>query len=454
MTFIKRIQSCFSIDLRSMAIFRVAISICVITDLISRFSYINFFQTASGFLPDQTSLGVFAFLPHYWSDSFIFQVFLVVFALLFALMLLFGWYTRVATFVTWVLLVSLHSKLGISIDGADDFLRASMFWSIFLPLGAFWSIDSRSNNEARTNYFSLAGVGLILLFMFYYFSAGVSKINAAWLDGTALEVILRQEIWLRPAGEFLSQYPKLLKILTPTVIIFEILVPFVLLSPQRFFKIRIITICSFILFQLGLGLCIQLNMMPWIATAALLVFLPSGVWDNFLDKKSEIYVDNERFKSLIVIPFIIYVFGGFFIHKSGVTLPMYSKAYSLGLMSSWSFYNYPPEEDYDYKIIATLENGESVIILSSLNDKTDWKESAINSLWQNYRFKYYLEIYNYKKSRYANHFLNWIIDKWEDENPSIKVVSAQFYCSTKDILEEDGREKESVIAVLPYHSEQ
>ncbi len=446
MTLIQRIQDCFNIDLRALAIFRIAISFCIIADLISRFSYINLFQTVNGFLPNEDSLGVFKYLPHYWSDSYSFQVVLFGVALFSALTFLFGWYTRIATFVTWVMLVSLHSKLGISTDGSDDFIRAVLFWSIFLPLGAYWSLDNKNTKEERTNYFSLAGVALVLLFVFYYFSAGISKINDAWLDGMALEIIFRQEIWLRPAGEYLSNYPSLLKVLTRGVVLFEILIPFVLLIPQRFYRIRIITICSFILFQLMLGICIELNMMPWIATAALLIFLPSSVWDNNSSKNNELLIDKERLKSFILIPLIIYVFGGFFIQKAAVSLPMYSKAYSLGLMSTWDFYNFPPEEDYDFSIIAKLENGETINILSSLYEKSNWNSSVINNLWQNYRFKYYLETISYEESKYGMYFLEWIIDKWEDENPSIKVVSAQFKSSSKDITVENGEEYQIVIA--------
>jgi hypothetical protein len=445
MTFFQRIQSCFNIDLRALAVFRIAISICIIIDLISRFSYIDLFQTENGFLPKEINLGLLKYLPHYWNDTYLFQVLLIGIALIFALILLFGWYTRVATFVTWILLVSLHSKLGISTDGSDDFLRALMFWSIFLPLGAFWSVDSKKSNEEVTNYFSLAGVALILLFVFYYFSAGVSKLNNVWLGGTALEIVLRQELWLRPAGEYLSQYPSLLKILTRTVVFFELLVPFVLLIPQRFYKVRLVTSFCFFIFQIALGICLELNLMPWIATAALLMFLPSVIFNKYSDN-TELFIDREPLKNAIVIPLVIYVFGGFFIHKADVKLPLYSKAYSLGLMSTWNFYDNPPQEDYDFTITAKLKNGKTINILSSLNESTNWKNPVMNSLWQNYRFKYYLELTSYQNSEYGAHFLEWIIKKWEEQYPNSQIDSASFNCFTKNIQTEEQSENKFVIA--------
>jgi len=436
MTIGQRIQDCFIIDLRAMAIFRIAIAFCIISDLISRFPYLILFQSESGILPSG-SLGFTKYLPHHWNDSYSFQLALFAVTLVFALMFLVGWKTKFSTFISWFLLVSLHSKLWITLDGADDFLRAAMFWSIFLPLGEYWSIDSRKKKEVKTQYFSVAAVALILLFVFYYFSAGVAKLNDAWLGGAALEVVLRQEFWLRPVGSFLSQFPTLLKILTPLVVLFEIIGPFVLLIPQRFYKIRLLAIISFILFQIGLGICIELNMMPWIATAVLLVFLPTKIWSISVQKENVI-IDNNLFKKIVLIPLIVYVFGGFFIQKMNIDLPLKTKAYTLGLLSTWNFYDSPPSEDYVYSINAQLDNGETIALSSS--------DERLKNMFENYRFKYYLETACYPNSIYSERCLSWIIDSWEDENYSVKVVSAQLNCRAKDILIENGKSYEYILA--------
>ncbi len=434
-----RIINSFIIDLRSLSIFRIAIALCVVADLISRFKYIDFFQTADGFLPAKSGLGLSKYLPHFWNDSFVFQLSLFVIALIFAMMLVLGWRTRLATIITYCMLVSLDSLLSISTDGSDSFLRGVLFWSIFLPLGSFWSFDSRYrvNRQHHTQFFSFAGSALLMLFVFYYLSAGLSKLNSAWLVDNALEIILRQEIWLRQAGKILGQHSTLLSILTPVVVIFEIFAPLVLLFPQRYFKMRIITVCSFIIFQFVLGICLQLNMMPWIATAVLLLFLPSRLWDKISFQKNQLYLEKKKFKKIIVIPLIIFVFGGPIIHKAGIYLS-YSKAYTLGLKSYWDFYNYPPMYDYDYKIIGQFTNGESVAVLSSLNQQTKWNNSTMNSLWQNYRFKYYLETISYEKPNETKQFLIWIIDKWNKEHINNKIKSAQFYYKAKDISKMNG----------------
>ncbi|PCI92606.1 MAG: hypothetical protein COB15_17430 [Flavobacteriales bacterium] len=447
MTIQEKIRSCFIIDLRSLAIFRISIALCIISDLISRFRYINFFQTDKGFLPEEKNLGLFNYLPHHWSDSYNFQAFLFFLALVFSIMLLVGWYTRLATFFSWVLLISLHTVVGIANDGADDLLKAVLLWSIFLPLGSFWSIDSKKQNNKSVNYFSLAGSALLLLFVFYYFTAGWAKLNPTWIEnGIALEIIFRQEFWLRSVGDFLSQYPYLLKLLSPLIVFFEILAPWVLLLPQKYYKIRIATIVSFIIFQICLGVCLQLNLMPWISTAVILVFLPSVIWDKFLLIKHGIKIEKRKLINVVMVLFAAYTFGGFFMKKAEIVLPLQSQARQLGFISTWYFYYFAPESDYDYHIIATLENGEKVIILESINTTTNWKEPAMNSLWQNYRFKYYLETITYSDSNYTNYFLDWLVKKWEAEHLDSKVVSAKFYCLTKDILSPNGSEKEIVIA--------
>ena len=437
MTIRQRIQDCFIIDLRAMAIFRIAIAFCIIADLISRFSYINLFQTSNGVLP-VGNLGFTKYLPHFWSDSYSFQLLLFGVAILFALALLIGWKTKVSTIISWLLLVSLHSKLWITLDGADELLRAVMFWSIFLPLGAYFSVDSKKNKERKTQYSSISGVALLLLFVFYYFSAGVAKLNDAWLEGSALEIILRQKMWLRPVGDFLSQFPVFLKVLTPAIVIFELVGPFALLIPKQFSKIRIAAISAFIFFQISLGLCLELNLMPWIATAVLFIFLPTSFFNQ--QKGNELYVSSNRLKKIILIPLVIYVFGGFFIQKANISLPLYSKAYTLGLLSTWSFYSLPPTEDYTYAVTAELDNGKSIELISS--------SKTFTALFQNYRFKYYLETITYKNSTYGNPLLKWMIDNWEDENYSVKIVSAQLNCTAQNIRIEEGEKYDFVITEI------
>ena len=60
----------------------------------------------------------------------------------FALCMLVGYRTWIATIVVWVLTVSLQNRLMIINSGADDLLRVVLFWSMFLQLDRHWSWES------------------------------------------------------------------------------------------------------------------------------------------------------------------------------------------------------------------------------------------------------------------------------------------------------------------------
>src|SRR6185312_7530268 len=94
------------------------------------------------------------------------QSVLFVIAAVFAVGLLLGYRTRLMTVVSWILLVSLHNRNPIILDAGDVLLRLLLFWSMFLPLGAAYSIDGvLTNLGARhppTRIVSMASVALII----------------------------------------------------------------------------------------------------------------------------------------------------------------------------------------------------------------------------------------------------------------------------------------------------
>jgi len=233
------------------------------------------------------------------------------------------------------------------------------------------------------------------------------KLNYAWLENkTALEMVFRQQIWLKPIGEWLANYPTFLKILTPIIVIFELVFPWFLLIPQKYFKTRLFVVGIFVGFQILLTICLELNFMPFVATSVLMVFLPSKFWDKQVLSNNRIKIDKIRLRNIIVLPLLIYLIGTFVADRFGKEIPMNSKAYSLGLLSVWYFYDYPPEIDYDYNIVVKLENGDSIKLLNSIHEKSNWNNPVFSELWQNYRFKYYLETVTFGNPKYTNYFLN------------------------------------------------
>lgn len=138
------LREVFGVDLRTLALFRVLLASYLILDLCLRARDLTAHYTDFGIMPrsvlaESLSTGSWSF--HALSGSASLQVFLFVVAGAFAAMMLVGWRTRLATLVSWVLLVSLQNRNVFILSGEDNLAIVLLFWAMFLPLGARYSID-------------------------------------------------------------------------------------------------------------------------------------------------------------------------------------------------------------------------------------------------------------------------------------------------------------------------
>ncbi|PAU93867.1 hypothetical protein CK503_09345 [Aliifodinibius salipaludis] len=99
-----------------------------------------------------------------------------------ALFVLFGYRTKLAIIVTFVLLLSLHNKNPWILNSGDAYLRMVVFWNIFLPLNKFYSFDNLNNKKPKnTKYTSFASFGFILQILLLYVITGFLKSSPEWL---------------------------------------------------------------------------------------------------------------------------------------------------------------------------------------------------------------------------------------------------------------------------------
>ena len=164
------VDSLFGFDWRSLAFFRIAIGTITIADVVRRSLDFTAHYTNLGVLPSSVLLERFhrpalmnlyaLFEPVGW------QVFLAVLTVLTSLAVIFGFFTRIAWFLSWLLVLSIQHRNEWITNGGDVVFRLFYFWGLFLPLGARYSIDSiwRKNRpwEAMPRYFSMATLGLSL----------------------------------------------------------------------------------------------------------------------------------------------------------------------------------------------------------------------------------------------------------------------------------------------------
>src|SRR5215207_4178672 len=206
----------FGADLRSLAVFRVVLAFLVFADLVNRATDLRQHYTDAGVLPrtvlTEQVLSPWSFSLNLMNGQSFFQALLFGAAGLAAVGMLVGYRTRLMTVVVWVLLLSIQWRNPL-VGGSDGpLLRLLLFWAIFLPLGAYWSVDRALKDASQrfsTSFLSLATVGLFMQIAFVYWFTAALKSGPEWrVDGTALYYALSLDQIASPFGHFLLNFPK------------------------------------------------------------------------------------------------------------------------------------------------------------------------------------------------------------------------------------------------------
>ncbi|MEK6928835.1 MAG: DCC1-like thiol-disulfide oxidoreductase family protein [Nanoarchaeota archaeon] len=293
-----KIREIFGIDYRSLAIFRVGLALLILFDLYVRSKALVAHYTDYGVLPRVELISRFTppmqFSLHNISGEPFFQAILFLIAFIFALALLFGYKTRVVMVISWILLISLHSRNQFVLQGGDILLRMLAFWAMFLPLGGKYSIDSIGKKKKEGNYLSFGTLGIYLQIASLYVFSAMFKSGKEWFpEGSAIYYALSIDQFVTPIGSFLLGIPFLLKPMTYFVYFFEYLGPFFLFFPLFFGPFRTMMTFAFIGLHAAMGSSLYLGPFPWIGSLGFLVFLPSWFWN-----KLEMITRREEAKNL------------------------------------------------------------------------------------------------------------------------------------------------------------
>ena len=276
----------FTIDTRSLALFRILIAVIVLGDLAYRAPDIGFFLTDQGALPVAELARLdpihWSWSLHSWSGSAWWQWCLFALHGLAAVGLGLGWRTRWLAVATWVLTVSLHSRNPQILQGGDVLLRCLLFWGLFLPLGARWSLDACRPTAVPPppTVASLASVAILLQLAGMYVFSGILKWHPIWLnDGTAVWYALHIDQLTTPLGRWLGEQDSVLPWLSRGTPLFELFGPLIAFSPWRTAWFRGLALVLFLGFHLSLALCLHLGPFPFVCLAGWLLFVPSPWWD-------------------------------------------------------------------------------------------------------------------------------------------------------------------------------
>ncbi len=303
----QKILEWFSLDYRSLALLRIGMGILILLDLLQRSNSFFAHYTDSGVLPRADLLTLYQnkwFISvHMISGLGIVEAILFITAGIFALMMILGYRAKLATIASWFLLISLHDRNPMILQGGDVFFRVILFWMIFLPIEKRYSLDRLFNRVAPPNtksFYGIASVGYILQICILYFFTGILKTGSAWhSDGSAVYYALAIDQLITPVGALISKIPNISKILTSITIYLETYGSLLFFSPIFSGPIRLLGIILFALLQIGFNMSMRLGLFGAIAIIATLGLLPSYFWDAIINKVKK-YFENRAKEGLSI----------------------------------------------------------------------------------------------------------------------------------------------------------
>ena len=272
-----------TVDTRSLAAFRILLGLIIVCDVAIRLVDVPFFLSDAGALPvsvwREVDKPAWGWSVHALSGSAGWQYLLLGLQGLAALGLTCGWRTRWTAVLTWVLLISLQTRNGQILQGGDVLLRCLLFWGLFLPLGARWSLDARRNGPGPDSDCSPASFALLLQLGLVYLFTGLLKWDPAWYSqGTAVWYALQLDQLTTPLGRWLGTQEALLPWLTHGTVILELAMLPLAFCPWGTARIRLVLVGVFIGFHASLALCMHLGPFPFVCIAGWLAFIPSSAW--------------------------------------------------------------------------------------------------------------------------------------------------------------------------------
>jgi len=445
------LASRFVIDRRSLAALRIALALLLLADLLRRGRFLVALYTDAGAFPRETlqsySPLFYRLSLHTLSGDLLFQLFLFAVAGLFALCLVIGYRTKLATAASLILLISLQARNPVILNSGDALLRRLLFWSLFLPLGSCWSVDARQRDadsrwqQADAGIFGPATVGLLLQVLAVYVMNAILKIRGGAWPGDVVQTVLSLDRFSTPFGELLAQFPALIGVFDYLWLALLVCSPLLILSTGY---PRLVLVSLFASMHLGMALSMHLGVFPLVSVASLLPFVPALVWNRIpshssgiLDTLSEVLPTvstisvRSRLRTtpralaggLIVVLLILNGIGLGYLDAPDATPEQVSDP-------TWSmFAENPPDERSWFVMPATLESGRQIDALQRANVTWERPDNIYNTFpderWRKLIYKLPLQ----EESALREPFAQYLCSRWNsnqnDRMEQVQIVNVR-----------------------------
>lgn len=293
----------FDADPRALGLFRIAVGLLGIWDVLRRWPWLELLYTNNGLYPNHFALynkgGSFFSLLH--SFKTVGEVELFCLGAVFCLFCLtIGWRTKLFQVLSAVAIMSIHNRTIIVENGGDVVFNLWWLWTIFLPLGRRYSVDAIRQSMRREVAYTSAELSqpvwrdtrlirhfavfcvIWQLVLIYVFNA-IHKNGGHWTEGTAVAWVLHSERLATPLGIwFRDNMPFwVTKTMTWGTLVIEWAAPILLLLPVFVTWCRRIALVSLASMHLGIFLLMEVGAFSPVMVVSYLVLITPKDFDLF-----------------------------------------------------------------------------------------------------------------------------------------------------------------------------
>jgi hypothetical protein len=274
--------NCIRIDTRTLAVFRILAGVLIVADLLVRSRTFSFHYVEDGVAPQwlaesRTPENAFSF--YFLTTDPTITALLFVIPGIIAIALIVGFWTRIATILSFLFVISLDYHNPFVLSHADTLFRFLMFWAIFLPLGDRWSIDAiHRNGEPRGSVANLASAAILLQMLYMYMVNGYHKVQSeAWTTGTATPLIFGLDDITYLLGDFMRNFIPLLEYGGWLWYYMMLMSWLLLITPSR---LRMLLVGLYAGAHASFAITVRIGAFPYVALAGVILFLPTQFWDD------------------------------------------------------------------------------------------------------------------------------------------------------------------------------
>ncbi|QDU95229.1 HTTM domain-containing protein [Lignipirellula cremea] len=448
----RKLGEWFGIDLRSLAIFRIALGLIVCFDLCDRLRDFEAMYAETGIMPLQLARDWWP-SPAQWSifflsssDTFTLGVFLA--GIVLSLLMIVGCCTRLGTVGCWVVMVSSSYRFPLVDMGGEALVRYLLFWSMFLPLGRCWSFDAwrRPTIDPRPVANVLTFCLMMQVCIMYFTAAYWKGRTKAWRQGMGLIHALWMDVFTRPLGDWILAHPRVAKVLNYAALAQEGCGVLFAFSPFYTKPLRLLTAIAFFAFHISIELTMSVSWFSYASLVAWVVFLPDITYEN---RFWRLPVAPER-KPVVVVPrtrwglagmtalSVFYLFSlattvililALFLPQVDKNMPQIVRVQGdlCALPQGWMMFSAPPKLNIWFAAEARLRNGEVLDLLSG-KPFTNQKPADLCTYYENFRWRQIFILLPDRKARYPEQVARVLAQRWNDRHAEEEqVVSLKFY---------------------------